>query len=89
MYKVIKQAGKRAGIEDKRVSPHTFRHFYSVQSLLSRKIDLHSLSLLLGHSDISTTQRYLSSMNNQQLLDKATSPSPLMNIGKSKNKILM
>lgn len=87
LYNVIKEAGKRAGVEDKRVSPHTFRHFYSVQSLLSGKLDLHSLSLLLGHSDITTTQRYLSSMNNEQLFDKATSSSPLMNIETSKNKI--
>ncbi|WP_252240061.1 tyrosine-type recombinase/integrase [Cytobacillus solani] len=41
----IKLAGKRTCIEGKRVSPHTFRHFYAVQCLLSG-IDLYSLSRL-------------------------------------------
>lgn len=51
---VIKKAGKRAGVEGKRVSPHTFRHFYAVQCL-QQGIDVYSLSRLLGHSDISIT----------------------------------
>ncbi|PEL13770.1 tyrosine-type recombinase/integrase [Bacillus sp. AFS017336] len=80
IHNIIKEAGKRACIEGKRVSPHTFRHFYSVQSLNSGTLDLYSLSRLLGHSDISITQRYLQSMNDEQLLNKAISSSPLMNL---------
>lgn len=79
-YNVISEAGERARIEGKRVSPHTFRHFYSVQTLSSGKIDVYSLSRLLGHSNISTTERYLRSMTDTQLIDKAISSSPLMNI---------
>ena len=82
LYNVIKEAGLRAGIEDKRVSPHTFRHFYAVQCLNSGTMDVYSLSRLLGHSDIATTQRYLTSMTDTQLLDKAVASSPLMNIGR-------
>jgi integrase/recombinase XerD len=74
---VIKEAAERAGIK-KRVHPHLFRHFYSVQSL--EKIDVYSLSRLLGHSDISTTQRYLQSLNQDQLSQKAIFSSPLMNL---------
>lgn len=85
LYNVIKEAGKRAGVEDKRVSPHTFRHFYAVQSLVSGKIDIYSLSRLLGHSDIGTTQRYLQSLGNDQLLEKAIACSPLMNLGRGLN----
>ncbi|MEN8699581.1 tyrosine-type recombinase/integrase [Bacillus infantis] len=77
---VIKQAGRRAGVEDKRVSPHTFRHFYAVQSLTRGNIDVYSLSRLLGHSDISITQRYLQSLSEEQLASKAISSSPLMNL---------
>lgn len=80
---VIKLAGKRTGIEDKRVSPHTFRHFYAVQCLLSG-IDVYSLSRLLGHSDIGITQRYLNSLSDEQLGDTAIATSPLMNLGRSK-----
>ncbi|WKA53443.1 tyrosine-type recombinase/integrase [Planococcus shixiaomingii] len=79
---IIKEAGKRAGITGKRVSPHTFRHFYAVTCLNEGKMDVYSLSRLLGHSDITVTQRYLQSMNDEQLLSKAITSSPLMNIKK-------
>ncbi|WP_318615312.1 tyrosine-type recombinase/integrase [Sporosarcina sp. YIM B06819] len=79
LYNAVKEAGKRAGIEDKRVSPHTFRHFYSVQALNSG-MDVYTLSRLLGHSDIGITQRYLNSMTAEQLEGKAISSSPLMNL---------
>lgn len=75
---VIKEAANKAGLK-KRVHPHLFRHFYSVQCLLSG-IDLYSLSRLLGHADVSITQRYLQSLNQEQLLDKAIASSPLMNM---------
>ncbi|WP_336882261.1 tyrosine-type recombinase/integrase [Priestia koreensis] len=76
---VIKKAGERAKVKGKRVSPHTFRHFYAVQSLTKGNIDIYSLSRLLGHTDISVTQRYLHSLNDEQLYTKALSASPLMN----------
>ncbi|QNF29633.1 tyrosine-type recombinase/integrase [Metabacillus elymi] len=82
--KVIKEAGIRVGIEDKRVSPHTFRHFFSVQCILNG-IDIYTLSKLLGHSEISTTQRYLQSLEDFELIEKAMPSSPLMNIGRAKN----
>lgn len=80
LWNAVKEAGERAGIDGKRCSPHTFRHFYAVQCVTSGNIDVYSLSRLLGHSDISVTQRYLHTMNDEQLLSKAVSSSPLMNI---------
>lgn len=77
---VIKEAANKAGI-NKRVHPHLLRHFYSVQCLMSG-IDLYSLSRLLGHADVSITQRYLQSLNQEQLLDKAIASSPLMNMNR-------
>lgn len=86
LYNVIKEAGKRVGI-DKRIHPHIFRHFYSVQSLSTEGgMDVYSLSCLLGHSDVSITQRYLQSMTDAQLLNKAIASSPLMNLGKANKK---
>ncbi|MEH6957758.1 tyrosine-type recombinase/integrase [Neobacillus drentensis] len=82
LYNVVLEAGKRAGIEGVRVSPHTFRHFYSIQSLMTGKLDIYSLSRLLGHGDIGITQRYLQSLTDEQLLDKAIASSPLMNFSK-------
>ncbi|WP_246602607.1 tyrosine-type recombinase/integrase [Sporosarcina aquimarina] len=81
--KVVKEAGERAGITGKRVSPHSFRHFYAV-TCIANDIDVYTLSRLLGHSDIGTTQRYLSSMTDLQIEEKAMNTSPLMNLGRAK-----
>jgi len=54
--KVIKKWCKYAGIK-KNVSTHTARHSFATLSLTSG-IDLYTVSKLLGHKDISTTQVY-------------------------------
>ncbi|QMT19032.1 tyrosine-type recombinase/integrase [Planococcus maritimus] len=77
---VVKEAGKRAGVTTKKVSPHVFRHFYAVACLSEGGMDVYSLSRLLGHADVSVTQRYLHSMNDEQLLNKAIASSPLMHL---------
>ncbi|WP_337080099.1 tyrosine-type recombinase/integrase [Bacillus anthracis] len=82
IYNVIKEAGKRVEVEEVRCSPHTFRHFFAVQCILNG-IDIFTLSKLLGHSDVSTTQRYLQSLEDFELIKKAMPSSPLMNIGRS------
>lgn len=80
---VVKEAAKRAGVEKKKAKPHNFRHFYAVSAITSdSNIDLHSLSRLLGHSDVSVTQIYLSSLNEAQLSNKAISSSPLMSLNR-------
>jgi integrase/recombinase XerD len=80
---VIKEAGKRTGLKDKRVSPHTFRHFFSTQCILNG-IDIYTLSKLLGHSSVNTTERYLQSLEDFELIKKAMPSSPLMNLNNKK-----
>lgn len=64
---------------DVRVSPHTFRHYFA-QSQLKNGCDILTLSRLLGHSNINTTQIYLEGLADEELVQSAISTSPLMNL---------
>lgn len=77
----IKVLAEKAGVDStKRWSPHTFRHFWSQQQVLSGA-DVYTVQRMLGHSSVKTTETYLSSLKSEALLKKAAATSPLKTMG--------
>ena len=58
---MVKSYARRAGIK-KNISPHTLRHTFATNFYRQTK-DIETLRKLLGHSDISTTQIYVTLAN--------------------------
>lgn len=67
----LKDYAKMAGIPEKVVYPHSFRHMFA-KAFLAKRQDIAFLADLLGHSSINTTRIYLRMTSEEQkaLVDK-------------------
>ncbi|KEO82011.1 tyrosine-type recombinase/integrase [Tumebacillus flagellatus] len=74
----LTEYGEIAGIQNKRVSPHTFRHTGALLYILNGG-DPFSLQRILGHSDMSMVRKYIQ-MTNSDVKRQHNSFSPLKNI---------
>jgi integrase/recombinase XerD len=76
IYKIGKAVNVRANI---RISPHTFRHYFT-QKLVRENVDIYMIQKLLGHASIKTTELYLRSLNIENEINKMIKYSPLQNL---------
>jgi len=80
-WQACQQAAKRCGLE-KKVHPHVLRHAFATH-LLDADTDLRTIQMLLGHSSLEQTARYLHV--SKRHLSAAVSPLDALNLSIKKN----
>lgn len=60
VWRGLKRCAKKAGVDEKNVYPHSFRHHFALV-YMRRYFNLTELADILGHSDLATTRIYTSS----------------------------
>lgn len=74
---MIKDTAVRANVSNAvRCSPHSLRHFWAITQLTAGQ-DITTISKLLGHESLKTTQMYLSHMTTDDFLSNAKKVSTL------------
>ena len=79
MNGLMRRLKRVTGIDDVRLSAHTFRHTFACM-YLDAGGDVFSLSREMGHSDIKTTERYLKSFTSKNARMHHDNHSPINSI---------
>ncbi|MCI7099049.1 MAG: tyrosine-type recombinase/integrase [Lachnospiraceae bacterium] len=79
--RVVRLAGESAKVREHiRCSPHTCRHYFA-QKLYRNRVDVYTISKLLGHGNLQVTRRYLQSLDSDTFIEElGTEVSPLTGI---------
>jgi site-specific recombinase XerD len=83
VYHACQHAARRAGLQQKKVHPHSLRHCFATH-LLEAGADLRTIQLLLGHSDLEETTIYLHL--SQRHIGATASPLDALFLGKKQEK---
>lgn len=78
IVRVVQEAGKNCGISEE-LTCHQFRRWFA-QTLIADGVSVYEVSRLLNHSNISTTQLYLNSMQDESIVNKANKHNPINNL---------
>lgn len=73
-YLIVKRALQRIGIKGAKCGPHRLRHTFGRQYLVLGG-DLRSLQIIMGHSNIQTTEKY-ASLSNEDVMQKHNKYTP-------------
>jgi len=73
-YRIVKRALQRIGIKGAKLGPHRLRHTFGRQYLVLGG-DLRSLQIIMGHSNIQTTEKY-ASLSNEDVMRKHNKYTP-------------
>lgn len=63
---IVRRIGKRANVEN--VHPHRFRRTFAT-TFAKREMDVRSIQMLMGHSNVETTMQYVSLSDEQVKLN--------------------
>jgi integrase len=66
VWEFVHRVCKKANIDAKKSHPHVFRSTYAT-TLLRNGMQVQDVAKLLGHNDISTTQRYMACLSQEEL----------------------